>query len=183
MRQMSSAMQAAITARVVVPVILVDLTFVTGTVYVHTGLGDLTWDGNTYKGVGSLGSVSTITESNGVEATGTSVTLSGIDPTLYADSLSEIRTGQPANIWLACLANGVIVDALLMFSGLIDQPTINETADDITIQLALETNLTNLQRATYKLYSTAEQRRLYPDVPDSGFDFVPIMSDVANRWG
>ncbi len=181
MRNLTQAMQAAITARVIQPALLASLTFKSTTANVWTGIGPLTYNGVTYQGVGNLGSLGTITENTTVEAAGTSVTLNGIDPTLYADSISDIVTGQPASIWLACLSGGTVLGTSLLFQGLIDIPTVTEGADDITISLALESKLVNLQRANRKLYTAAEQRRLYPT--DSGFNYVEIMQDVANIWG
>lgn len=181
MRNLSTAMSAAITARLVQPAILAQLTFKSGTVYVWIGRGDLVWNGNTFKGVGNLGGIGTITETTTVQAAGTSVSLSGVDPTLYADCVSDIVTGKPAKIWLACLNGNTVIDALLMFSGLIDIPTVTEGPDDIAISLALENRLTNLQRASRKLYTSSEQRRKYPN--DSGFDYVEVLQDTANLWG
>ncbi len=90
MRTLNSAMQAALSAGVLVPAFLVSLTFVTGTTYVWSGVGPLVWSGNTYQGVGTLGKIGTISEGIQVRADGTTVTLSGVDPTLYADSMDDI---------------------------------------------------------------------------------------------
>lgn len=181
MRNLSTAMTNAITARLIQPAILAQLTFKSGTSYVWTGTGSLTWNGNTFKGVGALGSVGTITECTTVQAAGTSVGLCGIDPTLYADSIADIVTGSPAKIWLACLNGNTVIDTLLLFSGLIDIPTVTEGGDDIAISIALESKLVNLQRANRKLYTAAEQRRKYPT--DSGFNWVEQLQDTANLWG
>ena len=181
MRNLSSAMQAALTARTLQPAIMADLTFKSGTEYVWIGRGSLTWNGNTYQGVGNLGGIGTITETTTVMAAGTNVSLSGVDPTLYADSLADIVTGQPAKIWFACLNGSTVIDAMLWFSGLIDIPTVTEGPDDIAISIALESKLVNLQRANRKLYTAAEQRRKYPT--DSGFNWVEQLQDTANIWG
>jgi hypothetical protein len=174
-------MQAAITARVIQPAIFAQLTFKSETVNVWTGIGTITYNGVTWSGIGSLGSVGTITENTTVEAAATSVSLNGIDPALYADCMSDIVTGQPASIWLACMSGSMVLGTILIFKGLIDIPTVSEDTEDISISLALESKLTNLQRANRKLWTAAEQQRLYPT--DSGFNYVPIMVDVANIWG
>lgn len=181
MRDLSPALQTALTARVIQPAILADLTFRSGTVHVWTGIGSLTYNSNVYQGVGNLGGIGTITEGVAVEAAGTTVSLSGIDPVLYADSLSDIITGQPAKIWLACLSGSTVVGTMLLFSGLIDEPKVTEGGDDIIITLALENKLTNLQRANRKLWTAAEQRRKHPT--DSGFNWVESLIDTANVWG
>ncbi|MFC6644134.1 hypothetical protein ACFQBQ_00715 [Granulicella cerasi] len=181
MRNLSTAMRAALTARVLRPAILIELTFKSGTYFVHTGIGQITWNGNTYLGVGSLGKVGTITENTTVEAAGTTLTLTGVDPTLYADCMTDIVTGLPARILLACLSGSTVIDALVIFSGLVDQPTITENSDDITVTLALENALTNLQRPHRSLYTAVDQRMKWPN--DNGFDWITSLIDTANTWG
>jgi hypothetical protein len=181
MRNMTPQMQAAISARMVQPAILASLTFNQGTMNVWTGIGDIVANGVTYSGIGSLGSIGTISEMTTVEAAGTSVTLNGCDPTIYADAISDIKTGQPASIWLACLNGTTVLGTILIFKGLIDIPTVSEGADDISISLALESKLTNLQRANRRLWTDTEQRRKYPT--DSGFQYVNALVDCVNNWG
>lgn len=182
MRNLSTAMKAAITANVVYPALLADLTFITGTVYVWSGIGDLIYNGHTYQGVGSLGEVGTITEGTSVEASGTTISLFGVDPTLYADSIADIRTGLPALIRFGCFNSaGALVDTMILFSGLMDQPTVTENADSLDISIALESKLTNLQRANRRLWTSCEQRKDYPQ--DMGFTFVEELQDKAIIWG
>lgn len=181
MRNLSTAMRTAVTARSITPAILVELTFRSGVARVWTGIGDLINQGNTFRGVGALGGIGTITEGITVEAAGTSVTLSGVDPTLYADSMTDIITGQPAKVWLACLANGAVIDTMILFSGMVDIPTVEEGGDKIDITIALENKLVNLQRANRRLWTSAEQRRKYPN--DSGCDSIAVLQDTTNEWG
>ena len=182
MRALDSNMQAALSAGVIVPAIMAMLTFKSGTVYVWSGVGNLPYGGNTYQGVGTLGSVGAIVEGLSVQAMGTSVSLSGIDPALYGDSMDDIVTGQPAKVWFALLNQGAIIGApYLAFSGLIDKPTVSEGGDSITITIALENRLTNLQRPNARRYSSADQRIKYPT--DSGFTWVEALANTANVWG
>lgn len=182
MRGLNSDMQAALASGVLGPAILVQLTFVSGTSYVWSGIGPLVYGGNTYKGVGTLGTLGTITEQLTVQAAGTSVTLSGIDAALYQDSLDDIVTGKPAKVRFALLSNGAVIGApYLAFSGLVDKPTVSEGGDTISITINLETRLTNLQRANARRYTSADQRIKYPD--DLFFIFVESLANSANMWG
>ncbi|WP_263378697.1 hypothetical protein [Granulicella paludicola] len=181
-RALDSNMQAALSAGVIQPAILADLTFSTGTQYVWTGVGDLLYNTFTYKGVGTLASLGTITEGTAIRADGTSVGLSGIDPTLYADCLSEIQLGAPAVIRLALLTQGTIIGApYVLFKGLVDKPTISAGPDAISISLALESRMTNLQRASQQRYTSADQHIKYPG--DTGFGWVEMLNDIALLWG
>ena len=68
MRSLDTTLAAQLTANLIYPVQLVQLTFYSQTVYVWSGPGSLVWDGQTFTGVGSLGSVGAITEGIDVNA-------------------------------------------------------------------------------------------------------------------
>lgn len=160
---------------------LLDLQLASGMEHVWNGVGALSWNGNTYAGVGSFGAVGDIAESSDVKAPGAVVQLSGIDPTLLADCLSDIQIGAPATLWLALFANGAIVCAYPAFAGTVDKATMGMGVETSMIQLALETKMTNLRRAGKRRYTMADQKEYYPD--DTGFAFVEIQNDIAELWG
>jgi hypothetical protein len=160
---------------------LVDLQLVSGVEHAWTGIGTLVWNGNSYKGVGSLGGVSDIQEGSEVRADGTSIALSGIDPTLLNESLNDIQVGAPASVWLGIFANGALSAAYKVFGGTVDVPRIGVGPSALTIALALETKLANLGRANNRRYTAADQRRYFPD--DSGFNWVEVQNDIALLWG
>lgn len=182
MRVLDPLMLAALQASVVVPAFLVSLQFKSGPQYIWSGVGPLVYNSNTYLGVGSLGGVGTISEGTEVQADGTALTLSGIDPALYSACLTDIQLGAPAQVWFACMSNGQIIGTpYLLFSGQVDKPHITTGANTITISLALENRLANLQRASARLWTAADQNMEYPT--DSAFNFVEILNDMALRWG
>jgi len=77
-RSLDTSLAAALSNANIQPVILAALTFVSGVVYVWSGVGDLVWNDNTYLGVGALGNISAIHEGTSVQADGMTVTLSGL---------------------------------------------------------------------------------------------------------
>ena len=176
MRVLPEQFITAVTSGVVMPAILVDLTFVSGTKHVWSGVGPLAFNGNTYIGAGTLGSIGPIVESIELQADGTSVALSGIDPSLYAECLSDIQLGLPATIWFCILAGGFAY-GYKAFEGQMDKPSINTGADAITIAIALENKLVNLQRPSARRYTTQDQYLDYPN--DCGFSWVPMLNDIA----
>ena len=181
-RSLDPSMQAALANGVIYPAILAQLTFKSGVQYVWTGIGPLLYDAQTYVGVGSLASIGTVTEGVEVRADGTSIGLSGIDPTLFAASMDDIQLGAPAKIYFALLSQGVVIGApYLLFSGQMDKPTVNTGPEAITINIALESRMSNLQRASQRRYTNADQRVKYPD--DTGFVWVEKMNDIALVWG
>ncbi len=181
-RNLDPSMSKALSAGLIMPVILVMLTFKSKTQYVWSGTGTLVFDSQPYLGIGSLGSIAAISEGTTVNADGTTVTLSGIDPSLLAESLTDIRLGAPAKIWFALMTNGALIGSpYLVFSGLVDQPVVQTGVETITISLKLENRLVDLARASMKRFTSADQQLKYPD--DTGFNFVEITSDIALKWG
>lgn len=162
-------------------VVLLDLTLKSGSVHVWSGYGSLTWNGNTYQGIGSLGAVGDIKEAVEVRADGTHVSLSGIDPAILQDCLDDIQLGAPAKLWLGTLANGQLTAAYPMFAGTVDKPSVPISADNLTITLALENRMLNLQRPSMRRYTQADQRYFYPD--DTAFTWVESFNDAAFIWG
>ncbi len=67
-RNLSAAVIAQLTSGHCQPCFLVSLQFVTTTEYVWTGIGNVTWNGQTWQGLGNFGSVSAITETAEVNA-------------------------------------------------------------------------------------------------------------------
>ncbi len=183
MRDLDSTLAAAITAGLIFPVRMAMLTFRSSTKYIWSGPGDLVWDAQTFKGVGSLGSIAVITEGVEVAAEGTTVTLSGIDPILLAECLTDIQPGAPAKIWFGLVTPQCVLigTPYLQFSGLVDVPTVTPGVDTISISLALESRMLDLARPSMRRYTSADQRLYYPH--DSSMSWVEQLGDTANRWG
>ena len=165
------------------PVRLVMLTFRSETKYIWSGPGDLVWDAQTFIGVGSLGSIGVINEGTEVNADGTTVTLSGIDPVLLAECMTDIQPGAAASIWLGFVtpARVLIGTPYLQLSGCVDVPTVVPDTDTISITLSLESRLLDLGRASCRRYTSADQRIYFPT--DTAFGWVEQLNDLALRWG
>lgn len=101
---------------------------------------------------------------------------------LLQEALTDIRLGAPAFIYFGLMSGGALISApFLLFYGSVDKPTIRTGAGTITISLALENRLVNLQRASQRRYTAADQHLNYPD--DIGFNWVEILNDIALFWG
>src|ERR1700738_2838175 len=118
-RPMSAPMLAALQASELFPAIFVQAQFATSTLYLWSGVGPKVWNGNTYLGMGTFGSVSAIEEGASVEAKGIVLSLSGIDPTMLADALQQIKLGLPVTVFLALFDNtgALIADPLTSWAG------------------------------------------------------------------
>jgi hypothetical protein len=101
---------------------------------------------------------------------------------LVNDAMADYLVGAPAKIYFGLISNGVLVGTpYLIFSGQIDQPTIDVSVGSSAITLALENKLSNLLRPTARRYTSGDQHIKYPS--DSGFSWVEMLADTALRWG
>ncbi len=111
-RSLTAAMAAAVQSTVVRPVLLYEGVFYSAgspseqTIRLHSGVGDLTWDGKTWQGAGNLLSISAVDESEQVSAIGFSVVLAGQSPTLISLALQSIRQNKPGKVWLGLMETG-----------------------------------------------------------------------------
>lgn len=181
-RAMSTAMLAAINASELFPAIFVEATFATGPVYVWSGMGSITWNAQTWVGIGSLGSISTIDEGSTVEAKGIALTLSGIDPTLLADVLGEFSLGQPVTVYLGLFNGGALIDhPITSWAGRMDQPTIEVDGKAAMITINCESRLLDMNTAVDRRYTADDQQRDWPG--DLCFNFVNAIQEMTLYWG
>jgi hypothetical protein len=182
-RQLDTTLAAALANNAIVPCFFLQITFASATRYVWTGVGNFTFNAMTFEGIGSLGKVGTITEGVEIKAEGTTVTLSGIDPVLQAESMTDIRLGAPATLWFGLMANATTLMGVpyKIFSGFVDRPTLTVSPTELTISLALESAMVNLQRPQGRRYTSADQRITHPS--DTAFGWVEVLSDQALLWG
>jgi hypothetical protein len=105
-----------------------------------------------------------------------------ISSSLMNEVLTDVQIGAAAQIYFGLMSSGAIVGTpYLAFSGTVDKPTVKVGTDTMTISLALENRLVNLQRANQRRYTSADQRLYYPT--DTGFNWVETLNDRALRWG
>jgi hypothetical protein len=183
MRNLDPNMAAALSSGLIRPVFLADLTFRSATRHVWTGVGNIVFNGNTYEGIGSFGSLGAINEGVEVKADTTTISLSGIDPVLLGESLTDIQQGAPAVVYFGLMSNtGTFLGSpYKSFAGMVDVPSESIGGDTITISLSLENSFVDGQRASNQRYTSADQRIKFPD--DTGFQFVESLNDIDVRWG
>ena len=151
--------------------------------YASTLPFDLNWNGHLWKGTGSLSKIGQITEGTDVQAYGTVLTLSGIDASLLNECLTDIQIGASATVWMVTFdASGNIIGApTIVFSGQVDEPSIDGGTSTVSISLNLESPMINLGRGHFRRLTSADQHIDFPD--DTAFSWVPQLSFLALRWG
>jgi len=188
-------MAAAFCGPVLRVAILASLQFGDSTVYVWSGIGPTTWNGMTFKGVGTLGSVSTISEDSTVEAKQVVFELSGIPLDLVAEVLYETRILLTAQAWLALFdASGTLIASpVLSYKGKMDEPTLSDDGQTCSIQISCEGALADLNRPCYRRYTNDDQQidlaatltrlGLPSTTIDTGFQYVPGIQERITFWG
>ena len=185
----------------------VELFFQTSTLRFWSGVGEVVLAGNTYVGSSNLLAISTIDETSDVSAKGATLTLSGIPSELISLALSEPYQGRKCKIYFGILrdpvtyltqedgslilnedGSGIIqseidtVDVMSdIFTGYIDQMTIDEGPETATIAVGVESRLIDLQRPRVRRYTHESQKSRFPN--DKGLEFVNDLQDKKFAWG
>lgn len=182
-RTLSTAMQAVATAEVVRPIYLVDLEFASGSIYLWSGLGDLSFNSNTYIGAGDLLSIGAVQESTELTATGAQITLGGIKQSLLTLARDEPYQGRPLTIRLGAFdENGdLIASPVIVFSGFMDVMTISDSGETSTITVSAENKLIVFQKTAVRRYTAEDQKIEHPN--DKGFEFVAKIQEKEVVWG
>lgn len=182
-RTLSTAMQAVATAEVVRPIYLVDLEFASGSIYLWSGLGDLTFNSNTYLGAGDLLAIGAVQESTDLTAAGAQITLGGIKQSLLLLARDEPYQGRPLTIRLGAFdENGDLISSpVIMFRGFMDVMTIADAGDTSTIVVTAENKLIAFQTTSVRRYTAEDQKIEHP--ADKGFEFVAKIQEKEIVWG
>ncbi len=182
-RDLTTAFEAATKAKEVAPILMVEMAFVSGTVRLWTGYGDITSGGHTWTGAGTLGSISEPEEVLDPAAKGITLTLTAVPNEYAALALSEEYQGRNAKVFLGVLNSDgtLIADPYQLFGGRMDVMTIQDGGTTSSISVSVENRLIDLTRSRERRYSHQDQQIEYPG--DLGFEYVNSLQDKEIRWG
>jgi len=166
-------------------VVLLRLDFDSGTVFLHTGVGNLSFDGNTWLGVGAIGQLSGVVEKAEGADNRTRVTLCPIPKAELSNLVDEVTNddpvGRPYKLYYAVLdSDGLVIDdAIVMSSGTMDRvELVDGEVASLSIDLVSDTARLK-KRVSFKL-TNQHQQDLFPN--DKGLEFVGD-TDKRVRWG
>lgn len=181
-RDITAGMQTEVAAAALSPILLAEMDFSGGFVRVWSGLGDLSWNGYTWTGVGDLAGVSQIAESTDFKANGVQLQLSGIPSAMISVALGEKYQGRPCNIYFGAMddSGAVVADPFLLFGGSMDTMTISESGETSTIAVSVESRAIDLKRSRERRYTHEDQQIDYPG--DLGFEYVAGLQDKDVIW-
>ena len=186
-RTLTSGMTAVTTADVVRPAYFVRMVFDSGespnVLNIWNGIGDLAYGGNTYTGTGDLLSISQITETSDISATGINVTLTGVKTSFIAIAKDHEYQGRPLSVSLGAFdASGdLIADPVIVFSGFMDTMTISESGAYSSIGISVENKLVSFERTKVRRYTAEDQKIDHPT--DKGFEYVTAIVQKEIIWG
>ena len=161
----------------------VELDFTTGTVYVHDGIGTYTWGGNSWLGVGNLGSISSIQEGSEVSPYSLTLTLSALDSTMSGQALQEDYYMNDVTIYMGVLSeDDLLIDTpVQVWAGFMDVMTITAGASGgDTISLVCESELAKFDRSSNLKYTHANQQK--KDSSDFFFEFLKDIEGIKIKW-
>lgn len=195
---------AELSKEVIAPFFAVEIDFDDAPLYVWSGYGDLVVDDKTYLGVGQLLNISSVVETTEMEASGATLTMSGIPSTFLALALQEPYQGRECRIYFGLVLgsrnilqesgsyllledgsriltedSGVTLTEI--FSGELDQMTISEEAETSTVAVTAENVLIKLERPVVRRFSNEDQKSRFPD--DLGLEYVAGLQDKELYWG
>ena len=186
-RTLTSGMTAVTTADVVRPAYFVRMVFDSGespnVLNIWNGIGDLAYGGNTYTGTGDLLSISQITETADIQASGINVSLAGVKSSLIVIAKDHDYQGRPLTVSLGAFdaSGSLIADPVIVFSGFMDTMTIAESGQYSTISIAVENKLISFERSKVRRYTAEDQKIDHPT--DKGFEFVTAIVQKEIIWG
>lgn len=166
-------------------VLMLQLDLDSGSVYMHTGVGEIPWNGQTWLGVGSMSNISGLVETADGGDGRITVGLSGIPIAAMPDFVDEFTTEDTAGrewfLYIAKLDDDGVIDgdASLLNSGLTGAVDMVD-GDDSSVTLSLVTEAALMQSTLFYRMTDEDQQRLFP-----GDKFCEFMNDLGDeiRWG
>lgn len=161
--------------------VMAELDWPGGTRRFWSGLGLLDYAGETYLGLGQLGTVTPLQTSVDVEVDQITFMLSGVDPDLLAGLDGSVK-GYEARVYEVFLDDDhAVVDRELLFDCRQDYQTIQVGEDGrATLALVATGGFFHLLNRSAAKWSAEEQKALYPD--DTGFDEMHLQASATLTW-
>lgn len=152
-------------------------------VYAWSGIGEITFDGKTFDGVGSLGGVSAISEQADGTASGLSLSLSGIDPDFTQYLIEQPYRGAQVDLYIGTLNEGFseVASWKRLSRWRLNAVSVVEDESGLQVNVECEGAFIDQARARVRRFTNEEQQRRYPG--DKFFEYMAAMQEVRVIWG
>jgi len=167
------------------------LEFSSQTLYVHNGIGEYTFDGQTWQGLGDLATISAVEEGTDVSPYSITLTLSLLDATLAEQALEENYYMRPVTIYLGVLTEddefvqepnpANTQNPVALWAGHMDQMAVSVGSDQgDMITMTCESQLSLLQRSRNLMFTNTWQQSRYNG--DKFFNLLAFVEGVKVNW-
>lgn len=183
-RDLTASFISSLDATEKAPILFFEGEFVSGTLRLWSGIGDLSWNGYTWQGAGVLsGGLSVVEETTDIKASGIQVWLSGVESAALSLVLGDVAQGAAGTIWWGFLNDDgtVVADPTISFKGKIDVPSVEDRGSTGKITITYESHLIDLERPREHRYTAESQAIFY--AADQGFEYVPALQEWNETWG
>ena len=162
---------------------LIELDFVGGFIRVHDGIGSLTYNGESYDGVGVYAGVDGIAEDIEVSPKGLTLTLSGIPQDMAPDVLAETGyQNRRCTLYIGLLNKdtGAWIDTPeILWEGFMDYMELSGSEGQLKISLHIEDELRREPPMAW--YTDEDQQTRYSG--DRFFSDLPNVQIYRATWG
>jgi hypothetical protein len=163
--------------------VLVDLDLPGGHLYVHDGLGTLTFGGNDYLGVGQFGGIDgNVQDSLTVVARSVNLSLTGVDAAVLSSAMAGSYQGRSVVIYLGFIdpdSRAFVATPETLWEGRIDYMEVNLEQGSGSIKVSCEHRLRREPRIAR--YTDEDQQVAYPG--DTFFHLLPFIAGFKSQWG
>lgn len=187
MKVLSQATLDLITSGKPIPMLLlIEMHFATGSVYMNSGMYDIEWNSQTWIGLQGLGRVEAVDEAIG-ELQPLRYSMMAADITAVAEALGTPVQGRPVTAHLMFLdpVAHTILDVSRIWTGTMDQMAYEEGFDGSSVTQPAISVTAEHRGITFTIpnavrYTDADQQRLYPG--DVSLEYVVAQSQQQVVW-
>ena len=182
---MTTAAQNAELAKPVVRVVyFVEFQFASGTSRLSTANIPLTWGGYEWSGLGTIGTISPIEESDGLESKSLNFTINAAQQAWLALSVGPVEEyrGRAAKMYMCPLdeAFRMVGTPEKCWAGVMDTLSVGVNDESGTITLRCETSAYGLKRRPAFRLNAAQHKKDHPT--DTGLDYLNDLISNPAVW-
>lgn len=183
-KTLTSANTNVLDDSVIIPIHFLKIEYTSGTLYLNTSDRSLTFDGDEYIAGAGIANISSIEETQELQASGVQVQISGVDSSNISIALTENFKNIDTTLYLGFLNTSTYVledDPFIIFKGKIDTQNIQVDGETATIVIEIENRLIDWERQRISRYTNNDQ--LSKHSGDVGLEFVQQLVEKELFWG
>lgn len=180
MTTLSASQQAELEKAVTRTIYFLQLDFASTSIYICSANLTFTWGGHDWIGLGTVGGISPIEESEGVESKSITFSLNVAQESILALAVGDVEEyrGRDAKLYFCPLNESfqLIGTPAQCWRGIMDTMSIAIDGEEGGVSLKCETSAYGLKRQPGLRLNPAQQKKVYPT--DTGFD---LLTDLIAR--